>query len=301
MQFALSQPFSSSQQRHAAAPSAIQLLAQGYVVLRQAVPPELIQSCAEELDDHFQQTPFCEGVFYGGLTKRFGCVLRHSAAAAQLIQHPAVLAITEIVLGPYCDTIQLNLSQGIEIHPNAPAQFPHRDQDMWSGPKGELEYLVNVMWPFSAYTPENGSTIIWPNSHLWSPDAMPDDGDAGISLSLEPGDVLLFLGSTLHNGGANKTQDIRRGMIVSYSLGWLKSFENQFLAYPPEVARNFDPVLAELIGYRQHRPNLGNYEGQSPAVLLMDDLPPHLAATDALRPDQQAQVDAFIANVAQAA
>jgi len=217
------------------------------------------------------------------------------------VQHPSVLAITEIVLGPYCDTIQLNLSQGIEIHPDAPAQFPHRDQDMWSGPKGDVEYLVNVMWPFTDYTPENGSTVIWPKSHLWSPDAMPDACDPGISLSLEPGDVLLFLGSTLHNGGANTSQAVRRGMIVSYSLGWLKSFENQFLAYPPEVARNFDPKLAELIGYRQHRPNLGNYEGQSPAVLLSDDVPSHLAATDALRPDQQAMVDAFISNLSQAA
>lgn len=301
MQFALSQPFSSAEQRKSMAPFAAQLLAQGYVVLRQVVPPMLIHHCVDELEGHFQQTPFCEGVFYGGLTKRFGCVLRHSHTAAQLVQHPLVLAITETVLGPYCDTIQLNLSQGIEIHPDAPAQFPHRDQDMWSGPKGEIEYLVNVMWPFTEYTPENGSTVIWPSSHRWSPEAMPDECDPSISLSLDPGDVLLFLGSTLHNGGANTSREVRRGMIVSYSLGWLKSFENQFLAYPPDVARNFDPGLAALIGYRQHRPNLGNYEGQSPAILLGDDVPSHLAATDALRPDQQAMVDAYISHVAKAA
>ena len=172
---------------------------------------------------------------------------------------------------------------------------------MWSGPKGEVEYLVNVMWPFTSYTPENGSTVIWPHSQRWASDAMPDAGDPGIALTLEPGDVLLFLGSTLHNGGANMTNEVRRGMIVSYALGWLRTFENQFLAYPPDIARTFDRRLAELIGYRQHRPNLGNYEGRSPLILLEGDVPEHLAATDELRPDQQAMVDIFMSQVPHAA
>lgn len=80
-------------------------------------------------------------------------------------------------------------------------------------------------------------------------------------------------------------------MIAGYSLGWLKTCENQFLAYPPEVARHFPPELAALIGYRQHRPNLGNFEGQCPSVLLRERRPERLAATDALRPDQVEAVD----------
>lgn len=39
-------------------------------------------------------------------------------------------------------------------------------------------------------------------------------------------------------------------MIVSYALGWLKPYENQWLAYPPEVARRFSRDLAALVGYR---------------------------------------------------
>ena len=84
---------------------------------------------------------------------------------------------------------------------------------------------------------------------------------------------------------------MRRGMIAGYSLGWLKSYENQFLAYPPDVARAFAPELAALVGYRQHRPNLGNFEGCCPSVLLHDPPPALLRPADALRPDQVEAVD----------
>ena len=98
--------------------------------------------------------------------------------------------------------------------------------------------------------------------------------------------------------GGNASNDIRRGAIVSYCLGWLKPYENQWLAYPPHIARTFSPELAALVGYRQHRPNLGNYEGQCPSVLLEDKVPERLAATDALRPDQAEAVADFVSRQA---
>jgi ectoine hydroxylase-related dioxygenase (phytanoyl-CoA dioxygenase family) len=165
---------------------------------------------------------------------------------------------------------------------------------MWSGPKGELEYLVNVMWPLTPFTAGNGGTRLWPGSHLVQDVAELPEGDA-IAPSLRPGDALLFLGSTLHGGGGNRTDRPRRGIIVSYCLGWLKPFELQWLIYPPEIARNFDPELAALVGYAQHRPNLGNVEGQCPSVLLHGNLPDHLAAIDALRPDQEIELAQFVA------
>src|SRR3546814_164189 len=74
-----------------------------------------------------------------------------------------------------------------------------------------------------------------------------------------------------------------------------RSYEPQWLVYPPETARHFDPDLAALVGYAQHRPNLGNVEGRCPSFLLAGDRPEHVAAVDALRPDQ---ADALRAHVA---
>ena len=82
--------------------------------------------------------------------------------------------------------------------------------------------------------------------------------------------------------------------MISYSLGWLKPFELQWLVYPPQIARRFSPELAALVGYAQHRPNLGNVEGQCPSVLLSDQVPEHLPAIDALRPDQAEAAAMFV-------
>lgn len=271
-----------------------ELAREGWCIAGRAVEPALIAAIEADLDPRFKATPLCEGVFYGARTKRFGGLLKRSPAAAALVMHPLILDIAEHMLLPWCERIALNLTQAIEIHPGALPQLPHRDQDMWAGPKGCLEYLVNVMWPLTPFTSDNGGTRLWPRSHEEQDEQILPDGDA-IVPPLVPGDALLFLGSTLHCGGGNRTAMPRRGIIVSYCLGWLKPFELQWLVYPPEVARRFPPELAALVGYAQHRPNLGNVEGQCPSILLGDHVPEHIAATDALRPDQVEAASAFLA------
>ncbi|MBO9623958.1 MAG: phytanoyl-CoA dioxygenase family protein [Sphingomonas sp.] len=268
------------------------LLERGYCIVRGALPAATIAALDRDLAGDFARTPFCQGGFYGATTKRFGRLLVRSRHVEALVRHEAVLGVAEQVLSPWCDRIQLNVAQAIAIHPGAPAQLPHRDQDMWRAPAGMPEYLVNVIWPLTDFTAANGATVVWPGSH--GANALePEPPCEPIAAEMAPGDALLFLGSTLHGAGANRTAGVRRGIVVGYSLGWLKPYENQWLAYPPQVARHFAPELAALVGYRQHRPNLGNYEGQCPSVLLGGDACAPLGAIDALRPDQAAMVEAF--------
>lgn len=268
------------------------LRAQGYCIIPDALPRPTIAALAADLDPTFTDTPFCQGGFYGATTKRFGRLLARSDHMATLVQHEIIAGVVERILSPWCDTIQLNVTQAIAVYPGAPAQLPHRDQDMWRGPVGEIDYLVNVIWPLSDFTADNGATLVWPNSH-GAGALNPEPATAPVAAVMAPGSALMFLGSTLHGAGGNRTDRVRRGLVVGYALGWLRPYENQFLAYPPEVARHFSPELAALIGYRQHRPNLGNYEGQCPSILLGDAVPAHLAAIDALRPDQQQMIDAY--------
>ena len=268
------------------------LTTRGFTIIRGAMPPRAIRALDKDLEEPFEHTPFGIGPFYGGTTKRFGRLLIRSPHARALVCHRLILSIVERILSPWCDRIQLNTTQAIAVHPGAPAQFPHRDQDMWRGPVGEIEYLVNVMWPLTPFTAENGATRLWEGSH--GPEALKAGTAATETVGeMAPGAALLFLGSTLHGAGANLTDTVRRGVVVGYSLGWLKPYENQWLAYPPEVARHFDPELAALIGYCQHRPNLGNFEGQCPSVLLGKYDGGPLGAIDALRPDQMVAVEAF--------
>jgi ectoine hydroxylase-related dioxygenase (phytanoyl-CoA dioxygenase family) len=265
----------------------------GWCVFGRAVEPALIADINSDLESRFAATPMCRGPFYGERTKRFGSLLTRSPTVERLIMHPLILEIVEQMLLPWCERIALNLTQAIEIHPGALPQLPHRDQDMWPGPKGTLEYLVNVMWPLTAFTRENGGTRLWTGSQLEQEVPVLLEEDTVVPI-VSPGDALIFLGSTLHGGGGNASAAPRRGIVISYCLGWLKPFELQWLVYPPLVAKRFSPQLASLVGYAQHRPNLGNIEGQCPSILLGDDVPAYLPAIDALRFDQAEAAAMFV-------
>ena len=269
------------------------LLDDGYLVIENAMNPATLCRLDDELAPHFASAPFGNGPFFGQETKRIGRVLSRSATAAELALDETVTGIVEEVLLPNCSNLQINLTQGIEIHPGAPAQGPHRDGDMWPVPRGSMELLVNVMWAIDDFTPRNGATRIWPRSnrmHL-DQDLLPED--MAIPAVMPRGSVCLFLGSTLHSGGANLSAAPRRGLVISYCLGWLKPWENQWLAYPPEIARTFQPELADLIGYRLHRPGLGCHEGQCPSELLREPGKAGAPWADTLLPEQGALAEHY--------
>jgi len=267
------------------------LLEHGYCVIPRAMTADAVAALSEDLADAFARTPRSSGAFYGAGSKRFHGLLRRSPKVAAFVAHPAVLKMADTVLGPHCDHIQLNLTQAIELLPGAEMQPPHRDEEMWPLRQAGAEYLINVMWPFTPYTGENGATIVWPGSHRREGD---DSERQPIAVEMEPGDALVFLGSTLHAGGANMSELSRRGMIVSYCLGWLKPYELPWLAYPPIVANDFPRDVAALAGYRAHRPNLGTFEGRCPSTLLSGPM----GAIDALLPAQEDAIRNFRAETA---
>lgn len=276
------------------------LITDGYAIVRRASDPERIGRMSAQLDERFARTPFSVGPFHGPRTKRFHRLLARSDLAAELAIQPKLYPTVQRILGLWCDFPELNLTQGVEIHPGAPGQIPHCDQGMWPAAKGTMEFCVNVFWPMTRFTERNGATRVWPRTHL-RPRNPEDPLDSPLVCEMEPGDALMILGSTVHAAGANRSDHPRRAAIFSYCLGWLKAYENQSLAYSQEFARTLDPEIAALIGYRWHRPNLGTYDGQCPSVLLQDDVPDHLATIDALSPAHQALIERFAAHDEQTA
>jgi len=267
-----------------------QLQRDGYVIIPNAIDEVTFDGFCRDLEPSFVAAEFGQGLFYGQTTKRFGRLLARSRHAEALVANPLIRAISErVLLHAGCNKLLLNLSQAIEIFPGAPLQYPHRDQDMFGADKGTQEYMLNVMWALDDFTAENGATRVWPGSNHLAADSTLDDALA-VDAVMPRGSALLFLGSTLHSGGANRSAKPRRGVIFSYCQGWLRPWENPWLAYPPEIARTFSPEIAALVGYSQHLPTLGNFEGQCPSVLLQDKLPDYLSFADALTPQQTAWV-----------
>lgn len=271
-----------------------QLRSKGYFIAEQLAAPDLVDEVSAELEPWFRDTPKCRGDFYGWNTTRFGSVLLKSRSSHALVLNELILAIMDDVLGPHCDWYQLNLSQGIRIHPGERRQVPHRDEEMWPCAKGRAEYLVNVMWALSDYTVDNGATLLWPRSQFASLSRDLNEDDAAVA-AMPRGSALVYLGSVTHCGGENRGTAPRTGIILSYSLGWLKQYENAFLTYPPQVAREFSKPIRDLLGYRIHRPNLGGYEGQDPSVLF-ETRSRTLAAVDAIPPAVALELQAHYQN-----
>ena len=264
----------------------------GYLTLPDLLSRHELNTLQTELEPWLQRTPRCEGDFYGWKTTRVGALLSKAPMVQHLAMNPRILAIADALLKPSCDCIQLNLTQATRVHPGEQAQAPHRDEEMWPWPTSGRHWLINVMWAVSDFTADNGATRLWPGSHRATLDRSVDE-DASIAGEMKAGSALVFLGSLTHGAGANRTDTARTGIIVSYCLGWLKTYENQFLAYPREVARVFPEPLQRLIGYQMHRPNLGGWEGRDPITALIDpSIGPHI---DALTPDIADQLRAYYA------
>jgi ectoine hydroxylase-related dioxygenase (phytanoyl-CoA dioxygenase family) len=67
------------------------------------------------------------------------------------------------------------------------------------------------------------------------------------------GSTVIYLGSTIHGAGTNSTDDVwRLGLHLSYTLGWLRTEENNYLGTPPAVARALPRRAQEILGYAVH-------------------------------------------------
>jgi ectoine hydroxylase-related dioxygenase (phytanoyl-CoA dioxygenase family) len=82
------------------------------------------------------------------------------------------------------------------------------------------------------------------------------------------GSALVYLGSTIHGGGANTTtQESRRGMFLGFVVGWLRTEENTFLTVPLEKARTMPVRVQQLLGYKAHG-SIGVVDVGDPMVVL---------------------------------
>jgi ectoine hydroxylase-related dioxygenase (phytanoyl-CoA dioxygenase family) len=214
-------------------------------------------------------------LFVGMQTRHLtGVAAKSKIFATEVMVHPMYLAVADAALGGNCASYQLNLAQVMDRGPGSDRQFLHRDEDVWihmPRPHPELQFASVIA--LVDFTNENGATAIAPGSHRWPRERQALDGELAIA-EMPAGSAVLYLGSTLHGGGANSTSQWRRGMHLSYVLGWLRTEENQYLATPLDVARSLPRRSQEVLGYSAHDAieELGGYLGtvelQDPVELM---------------------------------
>ena len=125
------------------------------------------------------------------------------------------------------------------------------------------------MFALTDFTVANGATQVVPGSHRW-PRGQKAKPEEIATAEMKAGSALIYLGTTIHGGGANLTLDEkRRGMFLSYLLGWLRTEENMFLTVPIEKVRQMPKRVQELLGYKPHHAT-GVVDVGSAMALLCD-------------------------------
>jgi ectoine hydroxylase-related dioxygenase (phytanoyl-CoA dioxygenase family) len=192
--------------------------------------------------------------FYGDRVRQItGVASRSRIFGEEILCHPFYGEVCDRVLGPSCASYQLNVAQVMDRGPGAAQQILHRDEDVWIHlPRPHPDVQVASVIALVDFTKEIGATVVAPGSHRWERDRSPEPSELACA-EMPAGSAVLYLGSTIHAGGQNSTADKwRRGMHMSYVVGWLRTEDNNYLSTPPGIARTLPRRSQELLGYSAH-------------------------------------------------
>ena len=235
------------------------LMGDGGAIVIEQVAHDTIDKVARELRPHFdEQGHRFQNDFNGYRTLRLSAILEISRTAADLIAHPRVIEVADGVLRPHCTSYRIGSCTAIEIQPGEESQVLHSDDGFYPIKIPEVEFQISAMWALDDFTVENGATRVIPGSHGHKETHDQDESNV-VQAIMPKGSVLFYLGSTLHGGGANRSDSVRTGLINTYSLGWLRQEENHYLTIPREIADSYPEQIRRLMGYQSHGPYLGVY------------------------------------------
>jgi ectoine hydroxylase-related dioxygenase (phytanoyl-CoA dioxygenase family) len=235
----------------------------GFSMVKGFLAPETVLAARTDLARILEATPFGRNDSEGHQTRRVYALFAKTRSFDAAAVHPLALAVLDRVLHEY----HLSAPVGISIGPGSPAQALHPDDATYPIARPHAELVVNIMLPLVPFTAENGATRIVPGSHRWT-NRLPTRDETTVAVPMEPGSALLFLGSLWHGGGANTTTADRLGVILHYSVAWLRPVENHVLAVPVDIVRGLERRLQELLGYNIASPFTGYVDGRHPRRLL---------------------------------
>lgn len=244
----------------------------GAAIVENVIDAAALVQLKSEIMPYVEATDLGRDDFTGRQTTRTGALVARSKMCRNLVMDRLILDGAKLFLKPFCERIQLHLTQLIRIQPGQEKQPLHRDRLAWGGfLQDSIEPQFNTIWAVTDFTQENGATQVVPGSNHWKAgrEATPDEIQYA---EMKAGSVLIYSGSVIHSGGANTADHDRMGLNITYALGWLRQEENQYLSCPPHIAKDFDPELRDLLGYCMGSYALGYYTpptgpGESPEVV----------------------------------
>ena len=270
---------------HAAA-----MRAQGYTIIPEVLSPAEIAALRAGLA-HYLGSYAGRNNFEGYKTERVYTLVARGRIFEDLACDARIMALCAEFLKP---GFLLTASQAINIHPGETPQPIHSDDSFYTVPRPRPAISLSTIVAVDAFTAANGGTEIIPGSHNWSDAQVTGmfdghDADAPVNPALErqlvptvmpAGACVVFLGTLLHRGGANRSAAPRLAFSNQYCEPWARTQENFFLGVPPELARAMPPQVQQLLGYSIWPPFMGHVTASHPLKALREN---HLNAVRAGR------------------
>jgi ectoine hydroxylase-related dioxygenase (phytanoyl-CoA dioxygenase family) len=216
--------------------------------------------------------------FEGFTTERVYTLVGRGKVFETIAENETVLALVGRFLAP---NFLLSAAQAIRIHPGEAEQGLHTDDSFYKVSRPRAALSVSMIAAIDDFTLDNGATVIVPGSHNWG---AIDQSNLLKALAekrlvvMKAGSAIVFAGTLVHGGGANRSNASRLAITYQYCEGWLRQQENFFLAIPRDIAKTMPQRVRELIGYNIWPPFMGMVTAYHPERVFDDDFVPPVAA-----------------------
>ncbi|MGH6910167.1 MAG: phytanoyl-CoA dioxygenase family protein [Phenylobacterium sp.] len=219
--------------------------------------------------------------FEGFLTERVYTLVARGKVFEDVTEEPRLLALLDRFLQP---NYLLTASQAIRINPGENAQGLHTDDSFYRQPRPRPAISYTMIAAVDDFTEANGATQVIPGSHLWGDPGAADRPDPAemakmqVPLEMPAGACVVFPGTLVHQGGANRTDKPRQAFTNQYCEGWARTQENFYLSIPKEMVRQMSPRLQALLGYEIWPSFMGMVTASHPSKALAPDWIPPIVA-----------------------
>lgn len=220
---------------------------EGYLVLPEIVPPDLIERIKSEMADaemnHTSYSPH--------QTRAVTQPQWHSRAVAELIGFAPLMEFLSDLMGP-----DIVFTRGFfqRTHPGCPGISMHTDgqphgSDLF-GYEGSCPRLLRVLYYLDELTPERAPFRLIPRSHLsFHADASPyvryKSHPEEITLVVPAGSAVLVPSLLLHGSHPNRSDQPRELVQLGYRPAWagpiqpVEEWPPELVENAPEIARPF--------------------------------------------------------------
>ncbi|WP_068875790.1 MULTISPECIES: phytanoyl-CoA dioxygenase family protein [unclassified Phenylobacterium] len=250
---------------------AAEIREQGFTVIRDFMDQGTLEAVREGLAP-YMGAHRGRNAFEGFSTERIYTLVARAKVFEDLTEEPRILALLDRFLQP---GYLLTASQSIQINPGEAAQDLHTDDGFYRQPRPRPPLSMTVIGAIDPFTAQNGATEVIPGSHLWGdhgaggrPNTVEEMTAMLVPMEIPAGACFVMAGTTVHRGGANRSDKPRLAFTNQYCEPWGRTQENFFLGVPPERARTMSRRLQTLLGYDIWPPFMGMVSSLHPRKAL---------------------------------